>query len=75
MTTKGLELEIALLKEEIAKQAKEIAELKKREPVIINLPANSICPMQHYPVYPSSPQLILHHFHLTLQDAPPPPLV
>ena len=45
MKLKELELKIAALE-------KEIAELKKREPVIINFPANPICPLQHYPSYP-----------------------
>ena len=50
MKLKELELKIAALE-------KEIAELKKREPVIINLPANPICPIQPYypqPFYPGS---------------------
>ena len=52
MKAKELELEIALLKGEIAKQAKEIAELKKREQITINFPQNYPCPLQHYPSYP-----------------------
>jgi hypothetical protein len=52
MKVKELELEIALLKEEITKQAKEIAELKNRQPVIINFPQNYPCLLQHYPSYP-----------------------
>jgi hypothetical protein len=45
MKLKELEIKIAALE-------KEIAELKKREPVVINFPANPVCPMQHYPSYP-----------------------
>ena len=48
MKLKELEIKIAGLE-------KEIAELKKREPVVINFPANPICPLQHYP---HSPQII-----------------
>lgn len=56
MKVKELELEIALLKEEIAKQAKEIAELKNRQPITISFPQNYPCPLQHYPSYPVYPQ-------------------
>jgi hypothetical protein len=44
MKIKDLELKIKALE-------KEIAELKKREPISTSFPA-TVCPLQHYPITP-----------------------
>lgn len=48
-------MKIKELEAKIVALEKEIAELKKCEPVVINFPPTPVCPLQHYPSIPNYP--------------------